>query len=84
MPNAVELSKLGKLVEAPVIELVKRNKDFTPVDLRKVIKMGVARSSNYRDEDVQEAVSLIEQCLKWVPDDRITAEGALKHPFLLS
>jgi len=38
MPNPTELTKLSKLVEAPVFELVKRNKDFTPVDLRKVIK----------------------------------------------
>ena len=60
MPSPVELGKLEKLIEAPVIELVKRNKDFTPVDLRKVIKIGVSRASNYREEDVQEAVSLIE------------------------
>ena len=52
MPSPVELGKLEKLIEAPVIELVKRNKDFTPVDLRKVIKKGVSRASNYCEEDV--------------------------------
>jgi hypothetical protein len=60
MPSPVELGKLEKLIEAPVIELVKRNKDFTSVDLQKIIKMGVSRASNYLDKDVQEAVSLIE------------------------
>lgn len=60
MPSPAELVKLEKLIEAPVIELVKRNKDFTSVDLRKVIKMGLSRASNYLDEDVKEAVSLIE------------------------
>lgn len=60
MPSSAELGKLERLIEAPVIELVKRNKDFASVDLQRVIKMGVSRASNYLDEDVAAAVSLIE------------------------
>lgn len=35
----------------------------------------------YSEQDLKDATDLIEQCLQWIPSNRITAVGALVHPF---
>ena len=35
----------------------------------------------YDSEFLKQAADLCEKCLKWVPNDRISAEDALNHPF---
>ncbi len=38
--------------------------------------------NGYKRADVEQAAELIEQCLSWVPQDRISASDALNHPFI--
>ena len=35
----------------------------------------------YTENDLKDAVDLVEKCLKWVPKDRISADDALLHKF---
>jgi len=37
--------------------------------------------SSYIQSDIEKAADLIKKCLRWVPEDRITAKDARLHPF---
>jgi len=79
MPTLQEMAELEKICEAPVMQLLKKNNDFGAVDLVELM-MSNSRSS-YTREDIEQAANLIEQCLKWVPKDRVSAANALCHSF---
>jgi len=79
MPDKREMAELGKICEAPVMQLFNRNEHFGEVDLVEIM-MANSRS-RYSREDIVQAADLIEKCLKWVPKERITATDALNHPF---
>jgi len=38
----------------------------------------------YSADDLKDAADLIEQCLKWVPSERISAQDAFEHAFCKS
>ena len=38
----------------------------------------------YKEKDLRDAADLIQKCVTWVPNNRLTAEEALAHPFLVS
>jgi len=38
--------------------------------------------NKYSTSDIKQAADLINKCLKWVPEDRVTASQAMHHPFL--
>ena len=79
MPNPKEMAELEKICEAPVMQLLKRNKDFGPTDL---VEIMMSNSRNRYDRaDMIQAADLIEKCLKWVPNQRISAIDALSHTF---
>ena len=71
MPSSTELRELEKICEQPVIELLKRNKDYGKVDFATL--MGKINNCPYHEQDIKDAAELIDRCLEWVPSDRITA-----------
>jgi serine/threonine protein kinase len=82
MPTKEEMAKFAQLCEGPVIKLFERNQDFGEVDLAKVM-MSNARSA-YSREEIDLVADLINKCIKWIPQDRVTCLDALKHPFFAS
>ena len=62
-----------------MIQLFKKNKDFGQVDLVEILKSN--SRTRYSEEDLESAADLIEQCLKWVPKERIKACDAVNHAF---
>lgn len=79
MPTEDEFARLGKLCEIPVLQLLQRNEDCFEVDLAKLMMSNA--KSQYAASDIEKAADLIKKCLKWVPEDRITAKDARSHPF---
>ena len=73
------MKQLSKICEAPVIQLLRRNQDFGRTDFVEIM-MSNSRSRYVRD-DIEQVADLIEKCLCWVPNERISASAALKHPF---
>lgn len=41
-------------------------------------------SKVYSQADIIQAADLVHRMLRWVPSDRISAQGAMEHPFLAS
>ena len=78
-PTEDEFERLGKLCEIPVLQLLKRNEDCHEVDLARLMMSN--SKSHYQIADVEKAADLINKCIKWVPEDRITAHAAKMHPF---
>lgn len=79
MPTQEEMKELGKICEAPVITLLKRNQNYGEVDLARLMMANT--KSNYKQSDVQNAADLVTKCIKWVPKHRISAADCLNHPF---
>ena len=79
MPTETEMKSLEKICEQPVMELLKRNKDFGKVEFD--VLLSKIRNSSYADQDIKDAAHLIDRCLEWVPNKRISASAALSHPF---
>jgi serine/threonine protein kinase len=80
VPNEDEFARLGKLCEIPVLQLLKRTEDCYEVDLARLMMSN--SKSFYDSADIEKAAELIRLCLKWVPEDRITARDAMNHAFL--
>ena len=76
-PTAEEMSKLSEIVDAPLLQLVKRAGNIPRVDIVKLINSDV-----YSARDAAEAADLIQNLLKWVPWERLSAKAAMQHPFL--
>lgn len=79
LPTDEEFQRLAKICEAPVLTLLKRTEDFGEIDLSKLLKNN--SKQQYSDHDIELAADLIVKCLKWVPEDRISALNAISHPF---
>lgn len=79
MPTEDEFARLNKLCEIPVLQLLQRNEDSYEVDLSRLM-MSNSKSS-YIQSDIEKAADLIKKCIKWVPEDRISAKDACNHPF---
>jgi serine/threonine protein kinase len=80
-PTEDEFARLSKLCEIPVLQLLQRNEDCYEIDLAKLM-MSNSKSS-YIQSDIEKAADLIKKCLRWVPEDRITAKDARLHPFFI-
>ena len=80
MPSKREMDELSKIIERPVLKLLEKNQNFGPTSIVDIM-LGNSRSK-YTRQELQSAVDLVEQCLRWVPSERITAANALSHPFL--
>ena len=79
MPTEREIEEFKKICEAPVIQLLMRNKNFGEVNFEQLM---IANSRNaYRREDIEKAADLVKKCLMWLPQDRISAADAMRHPF---
>ena len=61
------------------MQLFAKNKCMNKVDLVKLLSANTKGA--YSADDIFKAADLIENCLKWVPSDRISAFEALEHPF---
>lgn len=79
VPSETEFARLSKLCEIPVLQLLRRAEDVSEVDLASLM---VSNSTNkYSATDIKQAADLINKCLMWVPEDRVTASQAMQHPF---
>ena len=58
MPSSREMEELAKLVQEPVLQLIKRNQNFGPTCLSDIM-MSNSRS-RYKSEDIEQAADLIE------------------------
>lgn len=75
-----------KLIEHNVFELFQRCTQLernSKIDILTMLKTspGFVKHGLYQEKDLKEAAQLIESCLRWIPEHRITAEQAIKHPF---
>jgi serine/threonine protein kinase len=86
-PNEYEMSYYKQhLIENNVNELfskitrIDRNKKL---DILTMLKCSEAytKKNIYAEQDLADAADLIEKCLKWIPQDRISAKQAMDHPF---
>ena len=73
------MDALASICEAPVIQLFKRNVNLRPVDIVQLLT--AYDKKTYDIEEVKLAADLIQQCIRWVPSDRISAAQATLHPF---
>lgn len=80
MPNAREMNEFAKIIQEPALQLMKRNQNFKPTNMAEILKSN--HRNRYKSEDLEAAADLIQQCVHWVPKDRLTAAQALKHVFL--
>ena len=78
-PTEDEFARLGKLCEIPVLQLLKRTDEYYEVDLARLMMSN--SKSCYDPGDIEKAADLIRKCLKWVPEDRISAREAMSHSF---
>lgn len=74
------------LVEMTVNDLFKRVTKLErneKLDLFKMFKSSPAflKHNFYSEQDLRDAADLIEMCLKWIPNQRVSAEEALKFKF---
>jgi hypothetical protein len=76
-PTSEDIQKLSTIVERPMIELLKRCGTVKRQEVSKLINPGV-----YGQEEAFLCGDLIEKMTCWVPWERISAEDALRHPFL--
>ena len=82
MPTPTEVRSLKKLVELPVLGLLLKSTNHGQVDIASLLMKQY--SSFDTEADIMQAADLINQCLSWVPEDRIKASDALCHKFLAS
>ena len=82
MPTKDEMAELRKICEHPPIQLLERNKNFGPTNLAEIMKSSLRNSNRYENVEILQAANLIEKCIMWVPNHRIKAIDALKHPFV--
>ncbi len=67
---------MSKIIDSKVIELLKKGESLPPMSFEDIMPHKI-----YDKSDSVMAADLITKMLKWVPDDRISAVEALKHPF---
>ena len=64
--------------QAPILKLFEKVKDPKQVDMTELLTL---YKKSYSKDDLVQVSDLILQCLKWLPNTRITAEEATSHPF---
>lgn len=66
------------MVEDRVLKIVRKSPPMPAMDFRKLF----SASGAYSSEEIAEAADLVKAMLRWVPQERISAEQAMAHPFL--
>ena len=80
MPTPIEVRSLKKIIELPVVGLLLKSTNHGQVDIASLL---MKQYNSFNSEtDIMQAADLINQCLSWVPEDRIKASDALCHKFL--
>ena len=79
------ITKYG--LDKEIIKLFKRVINFENtkrIDLFYILKHynEFNKKLSYDDVDLRDAAKFIEDCCQWNPDDRLSAEDSLTHPFL--
>ena len=76
-PTEEELRKLSEIVEERVLSIVKKATILPKMNLTLLFS-----KAKYGEEEVKLAADLVNKMLRWVPNDRISAQEAINHPFL--
>jgi len=76
-PTERDLNILSSMVEDRVLKIVRKSPPLPAMDFRKLF----SASGAYTQEEVAEAADLVKAMLKWVPQERISADHAMRHPF---
>ena len=58
------------------VDLVQKLDDMPPRPFNTILPC-----KDYSKKDIEESADLISKLLTWVPEERISCEEALKHPF---
>lgn len=66
---------MSKQIDESKIDLILRVDDIPPKQFETILP------NCYMPQDIAHAADLIEKMLEWVPNNRISCEEALKHPF---
>jgi serine/threonine protein kinase len=76
LPSKETMFMMSKQMSPNTVELVHKLDDMPPQSIADILPF-----KDYSRKDIEEAADLIQKMLQWVPNQRISCEDALKHPF---
>ena len=76
LPSKETMLRMSKQIANNTVELVHKLDDMPKKSFQQILPF-----KDYSKKDIEESADLIQKLLKWVPQDRISCEEALRHPF---
>jgi len=76
LPSKETMLRMSKQITNNTVELVHKLDDMPQKNFQHILPY-----KDYQKKEIEEAADLIQKMLKWVPQERISCEEALKHPF---